>query len=170
MSRDRHPPLRDVTADTENAASSIVACWTVLTELLPGNALIKSVKICTALEDKKETEDKEKCEERERKYFYHLGYNAVYSVENQLTFQRNLAYFFDPESGKETPVHFQRTIQCYILGDITLHIVLLSVHFYMSSGFHLCSWFHFQRTIQCYIPGGITLHIVLLSVHFYRPS
>jgi hypothetical protein len=26
MSRDHHPPLRDVTADTENTASSIVAC------------------------------------------------------------------------------------------------------------------------------------------------
>jgi hypothetical protein len=29
--------------DIENIASSIVACWTVFTELLPGNALIKSV-------------------------------------------------------------------------------------------------------------------------------
>jgi hypothetical protein len=28
---------------TENTASSIVACWAVFTELLPGNALIKSV-------------------------------------------------------------------------------------------------------------------------------
>jgi hypothetical protein len=46
MSRDHHPPLRDVTADTENTASSIVACWTVFTELLPGNELIKSVTIC----------------------------------------------------------------------------------------------------------------------------
>jgi hypothetical protein len=43
MSRDHHPPLRDVTADTENTASCPVACWTVFTELLPGNALIKSV-------------------------------------------------------------------------------------------------------------------------------
>jgi hypothetical protein len=34
------------TADTENTASSIVACWTVFTGLLLGNALIKSVKIC----------------------------------------------------------------------------------------------------------------------------
>jgi hypothetical protein len=40
-----HPPLRDVTADTENTAPSIVACWTVFTELLTGNALIKSVTI-----------------------------------------------------------------------------------------------------------------------------
>jgi hypothetical protein len=29
--------------DIGNTASSIVACWTVFTELLPGNALIKSV-------------------------------------------------------------------------------------------------------------------------------
>jgi hypothetical protein len=29
----------------ENIASSIVACWTMFTELLPGNALIKSVTI-----------------------------------------------------------------------------------------------------------------------------
>jgi nanoRNase/pAp phosphatase (c-di-AMP/oligoRNAs hydrolase) len=43
MSRDHHPPLRDVTADTENTDPSTVACWTVFTELLPGNALIKSV-------------------------------------------------------------------------------------------------------------------------------
>jgi thiosulfate reductase cytochrome b subunit len=43
MSRDHHPPLRDVTADTESIASYIVACWTVFTELLPGNALIRSV-------------------------------------------------------------------------------------------------------------------------------
>jgi hypothetical protein len=31
--------------DIENTASSIVAWWTVFTELLPGNALIKSVTI-----------------------------------------------------------------------------------------------------------------------------
>jgi hypothetical protein len=43
MSRDQHPPLRDVTADTENTASSNVACLPVFTELLPANALIKSV-------------------------------------------------------------------------------------------------------------------------------
>jgi hypothetical protein len=43
MPRDRHPPLRDVTADTENRVSSIVACWTVFTDLLPGNALIEYV-------------------------------------------------------------------------------------------------------------------------------
>jgi hypothetical protein len=43
MSRDHRPPLRDVTADTENTAYSIIACWTAFTELLPGNALIKSV-------------------------------------------------------------------------------------------------------------------------------
>jgi hypothetical protein len=29
--------------DIENAAPSIVACWAVFTELLPGNALLKSV-------------------------------------------------------------------------------------------------------------------------------
>jgi hypothetical protein len=43
MSRDHHPRLRDVTADTENTATTVVACWTVFTELLPGSALIKSV-------------------------------------------------------------------------------------------------------------------------------
>jgi hypothetical protein len=43
MLRDHHPPLRDVTADRKNTASSIVAYWTVFIELLPGNALIKSV-------------------------------------------------------------------------------------------------------------------------------
>jgi hypothetical protein len=45
MSRDHHPPLRDDTADTENTASSNVVCWNAFTELLPGNALIKSVTI-----------------------------------------------------------------------------------------------------------------------------
>jgi hypothetical protein len=29
--------------DIENTASSIFACWTVFTEMLPGNALLKSV-------------------------------------------------------------------------------------------------------------------------------
>jgi hypothetical protein len=43
MSRDHYPLLCDVTADTENTSSSNVVCWTVLIELLPGNALIKSV-------------------------------------------------------------------------------------------------------------------------------
>jgi hypothetical protein len=43
MSRDQHPPSHDVTSDTENTASSVVACWTVFTELLLGNVLIKSV-------------------------------------------------------------------------------------------------------------------------------
>jgi hypothetical protein len=42
MSRDHHLLPRDLTAETENTASSIVACWTVFTELLPGNAFIKS--------------------------------------------------------------------------------------------------------------------------------
>jgi hypothetical protein len=45
MWHDHRPLLRDVTADMENTASSIVVCWTVFTELLPGNALIKSVTI-----------------------------------------------------------------------------------------------------------------------------
>jgi hypothetical protein len=44
-SRGLYPLLCDVTADTENTASCIVACWTVFTELLPGNALIKFVAI-----------------------------------------------------------------------------------------------------------------------------
>jgi hypothetical protein len=48
MSPDRHLLLCDVTADTENTASFIVACWTVITELLPGNALTKSVTILTS--------------------------------------------------------------------------------------------------------------------------
>jgi hypothetical protein len=39
------PLLCDVSTDTENTASSIVACWTVFTELLCGNMLIKSVTI-----------------------------------------------------------------------------------------------------------------------------
>jgi hypothetical protein len=45
MSRDHHSQLRDVTADRKNTTSSIVACWTVFTELLPGKALIKSVTV-----------------------------------------------------------------------------------------------------------------------------
>jgi hypothetical protein len=45
MSRDRYLLLCDVTMDTGNTSSSIVACWTMFTELLPGNALIKSVTI-----------------------------------------------------------------------------------------------------------------------------
>jgi hypothetical protein len=44
MSRD-HYLLCDVTADKENTASSIVACWTALTELLPDDAFIKSVAV-----------------------------------------------------------------------------------------------------------------------------
>jgi hypothetical protein len=52
MSRDRYLLLCDDTADTENKASSIAACWTLFTELLPDNALMKSVKfvcmfVCT---------------------------------------------------------------------------------------------------------------------------
>jgi hypothetical protein len=43
ISRDHHPPLSDVTADTKKTASCLVACWTVFTELLPGNAFVKSV-------------------------------------------------------------------------------------------------------------------------------
>jgi hypothetical protein len=45
MSRDHHVLLCDVTVDTENTVSSIVACWTMFTELLPGNTLTKSVTI-----------------------------------------------------------------------------------------------------------------------------
>jgi hypothetical protein len=41
--RYRYLLLCDVTADTENTAFSIFPFWTVFTELLPGNALIKSV-------------------------------------------------------------------------------------------------------------------------------
>jgi hypothetical protein len=36
---------RDVTAYTESTAPSTVAFWTVFTELLPGNALVKSVTV-----------------------------------------------------------------------------------------------------------------------------
>jgi hypothetical protein len=32
--------------DIENTASSAVACWTVFTQLSPGNALIKFVTVC----------------------------------------------------------------------------------------------------------------------------
>jgi hypothetical protein len=45
MSCDQHPQLLDVTAVTENIAVSIVACCIAFTELLPGNALIKSVTV-----------------------------------------------------------------------------------------------------------------------------
>jgi hypothetical protein len=45
MSRDHNPPLRNVTVDTENTAFSIVSCWTMFRDLLPGNALIKSAKM-----------------------------------------------------------------------------------------------------------------------------
>jgi hypothetical protein len=45
VSRDHNPPVRDVTADEEHTVSSVVACWTVFAELLPNNALIKSVTI-----------------------------------------------------------------------------------------------------------------------------
>jgi hypothetical protein len=38
------PPLLGAD-DIENRALSIVACWTAFTELVPGNALIKSVAI-----------------------------------------------------------------------------------------------------------------------------
>jgi hypothetical protein len=40
-----YPLLCDVTTDSEITVSSIVACWTVFAELLPGNALIKSVTV-----------------------------------------------------------------------------------------------------------------------------
>jgi hypothetical protein len=39
------PPLLGAD-DIENKPSSIAACWTVFTELLPGNAFIKSLTIC----------------------------------------------------------------------------------------------------------------------------
>jgi galactitol-specific phosphotransferase system IIC component len=38
------PPLLGAD-DVENTASIIVPCWTVLAELLPGNALIKFITI-----------------------------------------------------------------------------------------------------------------------------
>jgi hypothetical protein len=42
------PPLLGAD-DIEKTVSSIVACWTVFTELLPGKSLIKSVTIFTIL-------------------------------------------------------------------------------------------------------------------------
>jgi hypothetical protein len=51
LSRDRlriHWPVTSAgrgADDIENTASSIVVCWTVFTEPLPGNTLIKSVAI-----------------------------------------------------------------------------------------------------------------------------
>jgi hypothetical protein len=48
MSPNRHLLFCDVTAYTENTASSSVACWTVFTELLPSNAFTKSVTILTS--------------------------------------------------------------------------------------------------------------------------
>jgi hypothetical protein len=45
MSRDHYLLLCDVTTDTENTASSDVACGIVFTELLPANTLIKSLTI-----------------------------------------------------------------------------------------------------------------------------
>jgi hypothetical protein len=47
ISRDHYPasPFGESVGSTENTASSIVACFTVFSELLPGNALIKSVTI-----------------------------------------------------------------------------------------------------------------------------
>jgi hypothetical protein len=57
VSRDHYLLLCQVIVDTENTASSIVACWAVFTELLPGIALIKSVKKvrvkCFCEEDRK---------------------------------------------------------------------------------------------------------------------
>jgi hypothetical protein len=38
------PPLLG-TDEIENTASSIVSCWTMFTELLPGKELIKSVTV-----------------------------------------------------------------------------------------------------------------------------
>jgi hypothetical protein len=39
------------TVDAENTGSSIVVCCIVFTELLPGNALIKSITLCKGLKD-----------------------------------------------------------------------------------------------------------------------
>jgi hypothetical protein len=49
MSSGLYPLLCDVTAYTENTATSTVAFWTVFTELLPGNALIKFVTVLLLL-------------------------------------------------------------------------------------------------------------------------
>jgi ABC-type antimicrobial peptide transport system permease subunit len=48
MSHDHYPAslFGALVGSTENTVYSIVACWTVFTELLPGNALIKSFIIC----------------------------------------------------------------------------------------------------------------------------
>jgi hypothetical protein len=37
--------MRRLRGQKENTASPIIECWTVFTELLPGNALIKSVTV-----------------------------------------------------------------------------------------------------------------------------
>jgi hypothetical protein len=62
MSRDHHPQLRDVTADTGNTGSSIVACWTLFTELLPGKNLIKSVTIFFGQDNEERGEEVRKVE------------------------------------------------------------------------------------------------------------
>jgi hypothetical protein len=47
ISRDRYPAslIGASVGSTENTAFCIVACWTVFTELLPGNAMIKFVTV-----------------------------------------------------------------------------------------------------------------------------
>jgi hypothetical protein len=48
------PPLLGAD-DIENTTSSIVACFTVFTELFPGNSFIKSVKLLLSKQREKET-------------------------------------------------------------------------------------------------------------------
>jgi hypothetical protein len=45
MSRDHYLLLCDVTEYTENTFFSIVACWVVFTELLPGNVFFEIVTV-----------------------------------------------------------------------------------------------------------------------------
>jgi hypothetical protein len=59
MSREDYPPLREISADTENTVSSLVAYWTVITELLPDNALMKYVKTSFNLKNLNEVQGKE---------------------------------------------------------------------------------------------------------------
>jgi hypothetical protein len=60
--------------------------------------------------------------------FYLLGYNAVYSVEIKLIFQRNMSPLasgstlkMEAKCSSETSVDFQRNILRYIPDDRTLH-------------------------------------------------
>jgi hypothetical protein len=75
--------------EREVAASSIVACWTVFTELLPGNALIKSVTIwkrtmrCRFTKGKENDEKNEKMVSR-RRFFRNLYISVFRKYHSKL--------------------------------------------------------------------------------------